>query len=81
VYIIPTISINPLNGAMHFNVFGALAKLQKANISFAMTVCPSVRMEKLGFHYTDFHEILYLRILFNICLSVCLYRYHLVAFN
>jgi len=29
-------------------------------------VCPSVRMEQLGSHWTDFHEILYLRI-FEIC--------------
>ena len=24
-----------------------------------MSVSPSVRMEQLGFHWTDFHEILY----------------------
>jgi hypothetical protein len=24
-----------------------------------MSVCPSVRMEQLGSHWTDFHEILY----------------------
>jgi hypothetical protein len=27
-----------------------------------MTVCPSVRMEQLGFQGTDFHKILYLRV-------------------
>jgi hypothetical protein len=54
---IPTISTNPGNGAIQFNVFGDLAKLQKATISFAMSVFPSVRMQKLGVHYTDFHEI------------------------
>jgi len=39
-----------------------LAKLRKSNISFAMSVRPSVRMEQLGFHWTDFHVIRYLRI-------------------
>jgi len=28
-----------------------------------MSVCPSVGMEQLGFHSTDFHDILYLNIL------------------
>ena len=41
---------------------GAFAKLQKATISFVMAVHLSVRMEQLGSHWTDFHEILYLRI-------------------
>ena len=36
---------------------GALAKLRKAIISFVMSVCLSVRMEQLGFHSTDFHEV------------------------
>jgi hypothetical protein len=36
---------------------GALAKLQKAIISFVMSVRLSVRMEQLGFHWTDFSEI------------------------
>jgi hypothetical protein len=31
---------------------GAFAKLRKATVSFVM----SVRMEKLGFHWTDFDE-------------------------
>jgi hypothetical protein len=39
----------------HF--LGAFAKLQNANISFVMPVRPSVRMKKLGFRWTDFHEI------------------------
>ena len=38
--------------------FGAFAKLRKAIISFVMSVLPSVRMEQLGSHWTDFHEIL-----------------------
>jgi hypothetical protein len=40
----------------------ALAKLRKATISFGMSVCLSVRMEKLSSHRTGFYEILYLSI-------------------
>ena len=40
----------------------AFAKLRKAAISFVMSVRPSVRMEQLDSHWTDFHEILYLSI-------------------
>jgi hypothetical protein len=41
--------------------------LRKANITFVMSVCLSVcplpaRMEQLSSHWTNFHEILYLRI-------------------
>jgi hypothetical protein len=36
---------------------GALAKLRNEAISFAMSVSTSVRMEKLGSHWRDFHEI------------------------
>jgi hypothetical protein len=36
---------------------GAFAKLQKATISLVTSVCPSVRMEKLGSQWTDFGEI------------------------
>jgi len=32
-------------------------KLRKATISFVMSVRPFVRMEQLGSHWTDFHEI------------------------
>ena len=38
---------------------GAFAKLEKATISVAMSVCLSVRMGQLSSHWTDFHEILY----------------------
>jgi len=31
------------------------AELQKATISFVPSVRPSVRTEKFGFHWTDFH--------------------------
>jgi hypothetical protein len=40
----------------------AVANLRKATISFVVCVCLSVRMEQLGFHRTDFREILYFRI-------------------
>jgi hypothetical protein len=35
----------------------AFAKLGKSTISFVMSVRPSVRMEQLGSHWRDFHEI------------------------
>jgi hypothetical protein len=41
---------------------GAFAKLPKATISFLKSLCLSVRMEQLGSHWTDFHEIRYLSI-------------------
>jgi len=41
---------------------GAFEQLRKATISFVMSICPSARMELLGFHWTDFHEMLYWRI-------------------
>jgi hypothetical protein len=36
---------------------GAIAKLRRATISFVMSVRLSIYMEKLGSHWTDFHEI------------------------
>jgi hypothetical protein len=41
---------------------GAFTKLWKATISFGISVRPSVRLEQLGSHWTNCHEILYLRI-------------------
>jgi hypothetical protein len=45
---------------------GAFAKLRKTTISFVMpfrpSVRPSVRMEQLGSHWTDFYEIWYVNI-------------------
>jgi len=38
---------------------GAFAQMQKAVMGFIMSVCPSVHMEQLGSHRTDFQEILY----------------------
>jgi hypothetical protein len=37
-----------------------MAKLRKATVCFVMSVCPSVRMEQLDSHWTDFYECLYL---------------------
>jgi len=33
---------------------------RKARVSFVMSVCPSVRMEQLGYPRTDLNEIWYL---------------------
>jgi hypothetical protein len=41
---------------------GAFVKLRKATISFVMSVRLSVSMERLGSHWTQFHEIWYLSI-------------------
>jgi hypothetical protein len=45
---------------------GAFTKLRKATVSFVVSigpsVLPSVCMQQLGFHWTDFHQILYLGI-------------------
>ena len=38
---------------------GAFEKLREATINFVTSVRPSVHMEQLGSHWTDFHEILY----------------------
>ena len=43
-------------------ILGTFEKLRKATIGFALPACLSIRMEKFGFHWTDFHEIWYLRI-------------------
>jgi hypothetical protein len=43
-------------------ILGEFAKLRKGTINFIMSVRLSVRMEQLGSDWTDFHEILYLRI-------------------
>ena len=43
-------------------LLGAFNKLRKATIRFVMSVCPSDRTERLGFHWTDIREILHLGI-------------------
>ena len=40
---------------------GAFGKLRNATNGFVMSVRPSVRIEQLGCHWADFHNILYLR--------------------
>jgi len=41
----------------------AFTELQKAaTVNSVMCVCPSSRMGQLGFHWRDFHKILYLKI-------------------
>ena len=42
-------------------VLAAFTKFRKATIGFVISVRPSARMEQLGSHWTDFHEILCLR--------------------
>jgi len=46
---------------------GTLTTLRKATVSFVMSLSirSSLRMEQLGSHWTDFYEILYLRIFFQ----------------
>jgi hypothetical protein len=50
---------------------GVFWKLRKATISFVMSVRlsvrPSVHTEQLGSHWTDFHEIWYLKNFSKIC--------------
>jgi hypothetical protein len=46
-------------------LLGTLAKLQEESIRSVMSVRLSSRMEQLGSHSTDLHEILYLRIFRN----------------
>jgi len=40
-----------------FQFLGAFANLRKVTISFVISVRLSVRMEHLGSHWTDFHEV------------------------
>jgi len=54
--------VGGINLSLHsFMFLGAFSKLLKATISFNISVrpsvCPSVRAEQLGPHYTDFNEI------------------------
>ena len=51
---------------MGFHFLGMFTKLQRATVSFIMSVClclsisRSICMEQLSSHWTDFYEILYL---------------------
>ena len=42
----------------NYILLGAFPKSRKATISFVMSVRPSVLLEHLGSHWTDFHDIL-----------------------
>jgi hypothetical protein len=39
--------------------WGAFAKFRKTNISFVISVCPSIRMEQLSSYWTDVLEVWY----------------------
>jgi len=43
------------------DLFGAIAKRAKDDY-WLRHVCPPVRMQQLGSHWTDFHEIWYMSI-------------------
>jgi hypothetical protein len=53
---IHTKHINTLCG-QNVEFLGAFAKLRKATISCFMSVRPFARVEQIGSHWTDFHEI------------------------
>jgi hypothetical protein len=36
---------------------GVFEKLEKATLSFIMSVCTSIHLEQPGSHWMDFHEI------------------------
>ena len=63
-YVLP---FNDIYCACTALILGAFARLRKATISFVMSVClslrPSVHMEQLGSHWTDFDETWYLSFL------------------
>jgi hypothetical protein len=43
----------------------AFAELRKVTVCFAMSICLSVHMKQLDYHWTNFNEILYLHLLEN----------------
>ena len=49
----------PPHPSIHQNAqfLGSFAKFRKATVSFVMSVRPFVRLEQLGSHWADFHEI------------------------
>ena len=46
--------LNALLVIFYFSL-GAFAESRTATVSFVMSVFQSVRMEQLGYHWTDFH--------------------------
>jgi hypothetical protein len=61
IYILSS-AISVLQNCDLLSFLGAFEKLRKATISFVMSVCPSVRTEQLGYHWTKFPKVLNLRI-------------------
>jgi hypothetical protein len=55
-------SIILCDSTVFLDFLNAFEKLGKATVSSVTSVRPSVRMEQLGSHKTDFSDILYLRI-------------------
>jgi hypothetical protein len=47
-------------------VLGASENFRKTTVSFVITVSLAVRMEQLGSHWKDFHEIWYLSVFKNL---------------
>jgi hypothetical protein len=45
-----------------FNNFYARLQNLEYLLTFVMSLRPSVQVEQLGFHWTDFHEVWYLNI-------------------
>jgi len=48
-------------------LFKLFAEMQKASVNFVRSVCLSVRIEELGWNWTDFYEIWFLIIFLNMC--------------
>ena len=69
IFVSSEIHTKRINALFEQNVdfLGAFAKFLKATIVLVMSLCPSVclsvRMEQLGSHWADFHEIRYLKTL------------------
>jgi len=51
--------------SLYLCYLGTSAKLPKTIIRFVTTVSPSVRIDRLGYHWTDFHKIWYLSVCRN----------------
>jgi hypothetical protein len=49
--------LNKILGESTASILGTFTKLRKAATSFVMSIRPSVRVEQLGSHWTDFREI------------------------
>jgi hypothetical protein len=52
---IPVLALRSLH-VIQENALGRFRKIAKIDYKLRR-VCPSVRMEKLSFHWTDFHDI------------------------